>query len=173
MAAAPEIRELTPCDLDEIVAAFGAIGWAKTKPASLYERYLEERERGQRVVWVAFLGDAFAGYVTVNWESSYAPFREASIPEIQDLNVLPRLRRRGIGSALLERAERCIADRSVVAGIGVGLGGNYGAAQRLYVQRGYVPDGRGVSYRYRTLCQGEETRIDDDIALWFTRELAS
>lgn len=142
MAAAPETRELTPRDVDEIVAAFSAVGWAK--PALLYERYLEERERGRRLVWVAFLDDAFAGCVTVNWESPYPPFREASIPEIQDLNVLPRLRRRGIGSALLERAER-----------------------------GYVPDRRGVTYRYRTLCQGEETRIDDDIALWFTRELWS
>ena len=53
------------------------------------------------------------------------------------------------------------------------MGGDYGAAQRLYVQRGYVPDGRGVTYGYRTLCPGEETRIDDDLALWFTRELAS
>ena len=171
MAAMPEIRKLAPCDVDAIVVAFSAIGW--DKPASLYERYLEEQERGRRVAWLAFFDDAFAGYVTVNWESPYPPFRKASIPEIQDLNVLPRVRRRGIGSALLERAERCIADRSAVAGIGVGMGGDYGAAQRLYVQRGYVPDGRGVTYGYRTLCPGEETRIDDDLALWFTRELVS
>ncbi len=173
MAAVPEIRELTPCDVDEIVAAFGAIGWAKTKPVSLYERYLEERDHGQRVVWVAFVDTAFAGYVTVNWESLYPPFREASTPEIQDLNVLPQLRRRGVGSALLECAEHGITDRSGVAGIGVGLGEAYGAAQRLYVQRGYVPDGRGVTYRYRTLREGDETRIDDEILLWFTRKLGS
>ncbi len=87
--------------------------------------------------------------------------------------MLPQLRRRGVGSALLECAECSIADRSGVAGIGVGLGEAYGAAQRLYVQHGYVPDGRGVTYRYRTLREGDETRIDDEILLWFTRKLAS
>ena len=48
------------------------------------------------------------------------------------------------------------------------IGWNKPAA--LY-ERGNVPDGRGVTYRYRTLQEGEHTRIDDDITLWFTREL--
>ena len=30
-----------------------------------------------------------------------------------------------------------------------------------------------IPYNYRTLREGDETRIDDDIALWFTRKLAS
>lgn len=171
MAASFEIRALHADDPDVIDAAFRAIGW--NKPASQYRRYLDEQSSGDRTVWVARVESVFAGYVTVNWTSPYAPFREAAIPEIQDFNVLPAYRERGVGTALLDRAEESIAGRSNVAGIGVGLGSAYGAAQRLYVRRGYVPDGRGVTYRYRHLEEGDETRIDDDIVLWFTREVSS
>jgi hypothetical protein len=36
----------------------------------------------------------FAGYVTVNWRPTYAGFADLSIPEIQDLNVLTKYRRK-------------------------------------------------------------------------------
>jgi GNAT superfamily N-acetyltransferase len=171
MRGFPEIRKLRPGDVDEVVAAFEAIGWRK--PASQYVRYLDEQECGTRAVWVAFVDAAFAGYLTVNWSPAYPPFRDASIPEIQDLNVLPRNRRCGIATALLDRAERAIAERSGRAGIGVGMDGDYGAAQRLYVRRGYVPDGRGLTYRNRALRHGDETRVDDDLVLYLTREMTA
>jgi ribosomal protein S18 acetylase RimI-like enzyme len=53
--------------------------------------------------------------------------------EIVDFNVRPDLRRRGIGTRLMDEAEALIATRSPIAGIGVGLGLDYGPAQRLYV----------------------------------------
>src|SRR5919199_5358405 len=90
------IRLLAAGDIPAITAAFSALSW--DKPAVQYERYLAEQRRGERAVLVSWQGTAFAGYVTVVWHSGYAPFREAGIPEIVDLNVLPRLRRRGIGS---------------------------------------------------------------------------
>ncbi len=169
MSALREIRELAPGDVPGIVAAFASLGWHK--PASLYARYLDEQSAGTRDALIALVDGAFAGYVTVNWRSSYAPFRDAGIPEIQDFNVLPERRRNGIGSALLDEAEKRIARRAKVAGIGVGLDPDYGAAQRLYVRRGYVPDGRGVTWRYETLRHGDRMRVDDDSALWLTRDL--
>jgi hypothetical protein len=39
-----------------------------------------------------------------------------------------------------------VAERSDVVGLGVGLYPDYGTAQRMYVRRGYLPDGRGVIY---------------------------
>ena len=87
----------------------------------------------------------FAGYLNVVWQVEYPPFRESGIPEIQDFNVLPRFRRKGIGSRLMESAERLAAERSHIVGIGVGMTEDYGAAQRLYALRGYVPDGRGLA----------------------------
>ena len=163
------IRLLEAHDIPVITAAFAAIGW--DKPASQYERYLSEQRRGGRVVLVAFLSDTFAGYVTIVWQSGYPPFREANIPEIVDFNVVPRLRRRGIGSQLMDEAERRIAERSAVAGIGVGLDPDYGAAQRLYVKRGYVPDGRGLTSHGRPVSWGETVRVDDGLALCFVKSL--
>jgi GNAT superfamily N-acetyltransferase len=165
------IRLLTAGDIPTIAAAFAALGW--NKPASQYTAYLAEQQRGERVALVAWLGDEFAGYVTIVWESDYLPFREANIPEIADFNVLPHLRRRGIGSRLLDEAERRIAERSALAGIGVGLDADYGAAQRLYVTRGYVPDGRGIVSHGRRVAWGETIVVDDAAVLYFTKPMQS
>ncbi|CAA9349909.1 MAG: Acetyltransferase [uncultured Gemmatimonadetes bacterium] len=159
------IRPLDAADPPVIAATFAMIGWSK--PREQYERYLAEQEAGERQVWVAWVDNEFAGYVTLNRRPAYPVFREHGIPEIQDLNVLPAFRRRGIGSALLEGAERAAGAR---VGIAVGLGADYGSAQRLYVRRGYVPDGRGVAYRGRTAGYGEQVVVDDDLVLCFTRE---
>jgi GNAT superfamily N-acetyltransferase len=163
------IRPLRPDDIPEIVAAFAALGW--DKPAHLYERYAAEQDAGERDVPVAFVEGAFAGYLTIVWRSGYPPFRERDIPEIVDFNVLPHLRRRGIGSRLLDEAERRIAARSPVVGLGVGLYADYGAAQRLYVKRGYIPDGRGIVARGVTVSPGTTVVVDDDLALYFTKVL--
>lgn len=163
------IRDLQATDIQPIAQAFAELGW--NKPASQYEHYLCQQEAGQREVVVVFVGDEFAGYVTVVWASDYEPFRSAAIPEIVDFNVLPKFRRRGIGTRLMDEAERRIAQRSPVAGIGVGMTSDYGAAQRLYVLRGYVPDGRGLISNHRYLQYGESVTVDDDLALMFTKEL--
>lgn len=163
------IRLLETGDAHGIAAAFTAVGW--NKPASQYERYLAEQERGERVILVAFVDGAFVGYLTVVWASGYAPFREAGIPEIVDFNVLPQYRRRGVGSQLMDAAERRIGERSAEAGIGVGLDLDYGAAQRLYVKRGYVPDGRGISWDNRPVAWGDTVSVDDGLVLHLTKHL--
>ncbi len=140
--------DITPLGEDDapvIAAAFEAIGW--DKPVEQYRHYLQEQVAGERTVLVARLDGAFAGYVTVVWAPAYAALREAGIPEIADFNVLPHVRRRGIGTALMDAAEDLVGKRSDTVGIGVGLYPDYGPAQRLYVLRGYVPDGRGVVWR--------------------------
>lgn len=166
-ASGCRIRLLRVDDILAIAAAFAALGW--DKPPAHYRGYLAEQRHGEREVLVAWDGDMFVGYVTVVWNSGYAPFREAAIPEIADFNVLPRVRRQGIGSLLLDEAERRIAEQSHVAGIGVGMTADYGAAQRLYVKRGYLPDGRGIVARGRHVTWGESVVVDDDLVLYFTK----
>lgn len=161
------IQQLRADDISVIAAACAALGW--DKPAAQYEGYLAEQRQGEREALVAWHEDTFVGYVTVLWNSGYAPFREAGIPEISDFNVLPSFRRLGIGSLLLDDAERRIAERSPVAGIGVGMTADYGAAQRLYVKRGYVPDGRGLVADGRPVNWGDTVLVDDGLALYFTK----
>ena len=165
-----EITPLRAHDPLVFQAAFDAIGW--NKPAAQYERYLEEQASDVRPILVARIDDVFAGYVTVVWRTGYAPFCEAGIPEIQDFNVLPSFRRQGIGSALMDAAEALIATRSKTAGIGVGLYPDYGPAQRLYVLRGYVPDGLGIAAEQVQVQPGQVVRVDDELALYFTRRVA-
>jgi ribosomal protein S18 acetylase RimI-like enzyme len=124
-----EIDGLRADDPAVISAAFAAIGW--NKPIGQYERYLVDQERGDLATLVARDDGQFAGYVVLVWASVDPPFREAGIPEIQDLNVLPPFRRRGIGTRLLDAAEALIAIRSDDAGIGVGLTADYRPAQRM------------------------------------------
>jgi ribosomal protein S18 acetylase RimI-like enzyme len=162
-----EIRPLRAGDPEMISGAMTAIGW--NKPLSQYERYLAEQGAGTRDILVATVDGEYAGYVTVRWESPYEPFD--GIPEIQDFNVLPALRRRGIGSALMDAAEALVAERSAVVGIGVGLYPDYGQAQRMYVRRGYLPDGRGLIYAGRQVAPMETIRNDDDATLMFTKQL--
>ena len=165
----PVIRPLAAKDIPEIAHAFQELG--RDKPASQYEHYLREQSMGLRHVFVASVEEVFAGYLTICWLSLYEPFRKESIPEIKDFNVLPRFRRQGIGSQLMDQAENEIAKLNSMAGIGVGMDPDYGAAQRLYVLRGYVPDGRGLHYRDRFVRYGEQITVDDDLAIYLTKEL--
>ncbi len=165
----PAIRLLEAQDITPIADAFRELGW--NKPASQYQRYLEEQQRGERTVLVAFQQDTFSGYLTICWTSTYPPFRAEHIPEIVDFNVLPAVRRQGIGTLLLDEAEGRIAPHSRIAGIGVGLDADYGAAQRLYVKRGYVPDGRGLVYHDHAARFGEPIVVDDHLVLYFTKNM--
>ncbi len=166
-----DIRLLEPEDPEPISAAFTEIGWEK--PASQYERYLKEQASGKRTVLVATLDGTFAGYLTINWQPKYVTFREAGIPELEDFNVLPKYRRRRIGTALMDEAEHRVAAAGFQeVGIGVAMDPDYGAAQRMYVLRGYVPDGRGLSHGNNQFTEwGLQVTVNDDLALHFTKEL--
>lgn len=163
------IKSLEESDINIIVDAFIASNWTE-KPASLFEEYLAEQNAEERIVWLAYQSNVFAGYVTLKWKSDYPYFMQQNIPEIKDLNVLPNFRNQGIGSILLDAAEKEAFNHTSNIGIGVGLYPDYGSAQKLYVKRGYIPDGKGVSYDYRTLLPGERTILDDELILWMVKE---
>lgn len=164
-----KIERLKAEDVPEIVAGHQNAGWSKTAP--LLEGYLREQNAGDREVLVARLYNEFAGYTTIVWSPEYAPFREKDIPEINDFSVLPHLWRRGIGTALMDEAERIVATRSAYSGIGVGMGADYGKAQRMYVLRGYIPDGRGLMDHEQPVTYGKKITVSHDLAIYFTKKL--
>jgi GNAT superfamily N-acetyltransferase len=165
------IRLLEESDPPSIAAAFHKIGW--NKPEGQYRQYLREQVAGTRTCFVATLDGQLAGYVTVNWRPAYAGFADLNIPEIQDLNVLAIFRRKGIASRLLDRAEAEAGRHSAAVGIGVGLHPGYNAAQQLYIKRGYIPDGRGITYRDHFVDEGGQIRLDDDLLMHFTKPLGA
>lgn len=167
-----KIRKLSFNDIPIMVAGFARLGW-NDKSAKLFERYLEEQNHNQRQCWVAYKDQEFAGYANLVWETDYLPFVQAHIPEIGDLNVLPTFRKQGIGTALMEKCEQQAATKTKVVGIGVGLYSDYGSAQRLYVKRGYIPNGHGIAYHCKTVVRGKACPIDDSLVLYFTKSLTS
>ena len=163
------VREMIEIDCPFIANAFTTQGW--NKPVSQYLRYWQETIEGKRLMLLAEYYGKFAGYVTIVWRSDYPPFRQACIPEIVDFNVLIKFRRLKIGTALMDEAEKRIALRSQVSGLGVCMHTDYGAAQVLYIKRGYVPDGCGIFYRGVYPTYGEQVRLDDDLCLYLTKQL--
>jgi GNAT superfamily N-acetyltransferase len=165
-----QVEPLAPRHVEEIVQAFAAVSWPG-KNADLYHHYLAEQDDGTRSVLVASADAHFLGYVTVRWSSGYLPFRDARIPEIVDLNVLPQFRRQHVGTALMDAAESVIAARSTTAGLGVGLYADYAAAHLMYLKRGYLPDGRGIAYQFTPVLPGATVRLDDNLNLMMMRVL--
>ena len=163
------IRRLERKDCYTISSAFEAQGWSK--PVPLFESYLAESLTGSREIRIAEIDGEFAGYVTIDWQPEYSAFRESSIPEIADLNVLVRSQKRGVGTNLMEAAEYLISERSDRAGIRVGLTADYGNAHRLYIRRGYIPDGCGISHCGNLLKYGDTVKVDDDLTLGFIKAL--
>ena len=164
-----QIRLLDDSDPASIAVAFANIGWNKAE--TQFRRYLQEQAAETRTCFVAIVDGQLGGYVTVNWHPSYTGFADLNIPEVQDLNVLASYRRKGVASRLLDRAEAEVALRAGFVGIGVGLHPGYNAAQRLYIRRGYIPDGRGITYRNRFVEEGASVVVDDDLVMHFTKQL--
>src|SRR5215203_3497161 len=166
-----KIKNLTSQDCAVIAEAFACQGW--NKPVEQYVRVLEEVADGLLQVLVGELDGEFAGYLNIVWTSPYPPFRDRSAPEIADLNVLIKFRRLGVATRLMDDAESLISQRTNTVGIRVGLTADYGPAHRLYVRRGYVPDGFGLCYGGRPLRYGDKAKVDDELTLGFTKKVRS
>jgi ribosomal protein S18 acetylase RimI-like enzyme len=165
-----EIKALSPWDFEEIAAAFGELGW--NKPKSQYEAYYAEQTAGARSVLIARLKGEFAGYVTIKWTADCASFLTNRLPEIQDLNVLPRFRKSGLGERLMRECEAAAKQRGMAEiGLGVGLLADYGSAQRLYLKLGYVLDGRGLHYKGQPVGHRQSVVADDDLVLYLTKRI--
>ena len=137
-------------------------------------RYLAEHTEPDGASLIATGDSGVVGYVAIVWESNYAGFRSRGIPLLHQIAVAGPFRRRGVATLLMDAAEQLARDRGIATlGITVGLFDDYGPAQRLYARRGYIPDGRGACQGQRTLHRGTRVRMDDDLIIWLTKDLAS
>ena len=132
---------------------------------------IADQEKGDCLALTAEYKGAPAGYINVYWNPPAGAFANRNIPEIVDFGVLEKYRCRGIGSKLMDVAEQIAGEYSDTVYLGVGLHSGYGSAQRLYIKRGYLPDGSGVWYKdvvcepYSSCCN------DDDLILYLSKKL--
>ncbi|TVP86948.1 MAG: GNAT family N-acetyltransferase [Acholeplasmataceae bacterium] len=162
------IRVMRHDDIQALHEGFKAQGWHK--PVSLFEGYLKDQETGIRTVWVAEKDGRVLGYGTLLHKAAEGPFA-GRYPMIIDLNVLQADQGKGTGTALmaaLETQAKTMADAVVLA---LGMHPGYGHAQRLYVKRGYVPDGSGLWYQGRPLPEHEKAVNDDDLVLHLIKDV--
>lgn len=139
-----------------------------------FDKALTEQDEDKRIVFIALTDEGrMSGYVHYNRFPKYAMFRRLGIPEIQDLYVAPDYRRNGIGTALIFRCEdQARQDRCKEIGIGVGIVPEFGNAQRLYAEHGYIPDGSGVVFEREPIQSGEIRPLDDRLCLMLVKQLS-
>lgn len=135
-------------------------GWLDASPEKLMNR-LADNVSGKAVTLAADYKGEPAGYVSVYPYSMWGALGGRGLPEIVDFAVLEKFRRKGVGTALMDTAEKIAGEYADTVYLGVGLHSGYGAAQRLYVKRGYIPDGSGVWYNDR-VCEPHAPCVNDD-----------
>jgi len=137
-------------------------------------RYLADHAEPDGASLIATDGSDVIGYVAIVWESDYAGFRNRGIPLVHQIAVAGPFRRRGVATLLMDMAEQLARDRGIATlGITVGLFDEYGPAQRMYSQRGYIPDGRGACQGQQPLRRRMRVTMDDDLIIWLTKDLVS
>ena len=161
------IRKMQESDIKDLSRGFISQGWPSREV--ILTRYFKEQESGEREVLVAEIDGAVAGYVTILPSAKHGPFVEV-YPELSDFNVFEPFRNQGIGNQLLEEAEKRVKLVSDKVTLGVGLHSGYGPAQRLYIKRGYIPDGTGVWYRNQPLEMNATSQNNDDLVLYLVKE---
>lgn len=144
-------------------------GWCASPDK--YKMRIADQEKGSCIALTAEYMGAPAGYINVYWNPLTGAFANMNIPEIVDFGVLEKYRCHGIGSLLMDVAEKIAKSRSDTVCLGVGLHSGYGSAQRIYVKRGYVPDGTGVWYQDQICVPYGNCCNSDDLVLYLSKTL--
>ena len=164
------VRDMIASDAQYFTNEERLQGWDST--ADKFEMRLKDAAEGKSISLVAEYNGVPAGYINVYPNSEWGAFANKGYPEIVDFGVLEKFRKMGIGSILMDAAEKIASEYSDTVYLGVGLHSGYGSAQRMYVKRGYIPDGSGVWYKDK-VCEPYDTACanDDDLVLYLSKKL--
>ncbi len=164
------IRNMEEADARIFCEGFLAQGWHPD--ISVYQMRLRDQAEGKCVALTAVYQGDPAGSVYVYMAPHDGPFKGKNWPEIHDFNVLKKYQRKGIGNRLMEVAEKIAAQYADTVCLGVGLCDSYGSAQRMYIKRGYVPDGSGIWYQGKQCVQYETVcTVNDELILYLSKKL--
>ena len=164
------IRAIREPDPQVICAEEVAQGWVNQKEDKYYKR-IADHAAHKSISMVAEYEGNTAGYINVYPNAPWGPFGGSGWCEIVDFGVLEKYRRRGIGTALMDCAEKIAATFADTVYLAVGLHDGYGSAQRMYCKRGYLPDGSGVWHQNAPAEAYGQVCNDDDLNLYFTKRL--
>ena len=163
------IRSMRTDDARIIYEIYLSYGWRPS--IETYENYYREQKENKRKVFIAEYKGKESGLCTLVMEPAEGLWAGMKIPEIVDLSVFIRARNKGIGNKLLDVVEQEAAKVSDTVYLAVGVHSGYGAAQRIYVKRGYIPDCSDAWYQGKQLEQYAPCCNDDDLLLFMSKRL--
>lgn len=163
------VRSMMESDIEIFVNGFAEQGWYKSY--ELFDEYYNQQEKNEKLIIVAEKYGNVCGYVTLLPYAEIGPFAYKKIPEIVDFNVLIKYQKNGIGNKIMDIAENLAKEKSDYVSLAVGLHSGYGSAQRIYIKRGYIPDGTGVWYDGKPIEPYTDCNNDDDLVLYLLKSL--
>lgn len=164
------IRDMEKADAKAFYDGYTAQGWHSEE--AYYHMRMKEAAEGKCAALTAEYQGKPAGNVYVYFDVQEGPFKGKGWPMIVDFSVLKKYQRKGIGHQLMNAAEAIAGRHADTVCLGVGLCKEYGTAQRMYIKRGYIPDGSGVWYQNRQCVQYETVcTVDDDLELFLYKKL--
>ena len=134
-------------------------------------RQLDNQEKQECSALLALYNDEIAGYVFLYYKCKWGGFANCELPGVVDLIVFDKYGNKGIATMLMDTAERIAKRYNNKVYLDVCLNQEYGPAQRFYVKRGYVPDGKGVYYEEKICDVDAVCKNDDELTLCLIKEL--
>ena len=135
------------------------------------QNQIESQDEKRSQALLALYNGKIAGYAFLFYKLKWGGLGYMELPGIADLMVFKEYRRRGIASKLMDVAEKLANKYSDKIYLEVCLNSDYGAAQRMYIKRGYVPDGQGVYYESKVCPVDAQCKNDDELTLCLVKEL--
>lgn len=134
-------------------------------------KQLENQDKQECSALLALYRGQIAGHVFLYYKCKWGGLANCDLPCVIDLFVFKKYRKRGIATALMDVAEKIASKYSDKVYLDVCLNSEYGQAQRLYVRRGYVPDGKGVYYEEKVCETNAICKNDDELTLCLIKKL--
>jgi GNAT superfamily N-acetyltransferase len=127
-AEVPQIASL----MQKYWSVEGIAGFEAARSAQLLGRLIGQTHLGS--IWVAYDGDELVGYLIAVFVLSFE--YQGLVAEIDELFVLPQVRRHGVGAALLDAAEVSVAAAGCTC-VQLQLGTGNRHARAFYHRQGY------------------------------------
>lgn len=162
------IREMSYDDIPFICKADND---ESEKNVAYLKNQLKNQDNHECSALIALYQGKAAGYVFLYYKCRWGGLANCNIPGVVDLIVFEEYRKKGIATNLMNVAEDIAKRHSDKVYLDVCLYSEYGPAQRLYIKRGYLPDGKGVYYEEKVLETDAICKNNDELTLCLIKEL--
>jgi ribosomal protein S18 acetylase RimI-like enzyme len=114
------------------------------RPPGKHRERFERQQQGEAVYVIAWKDERPVGHLLLTWASNVQERAAGApvCPHLSDIAVNPRYQSQGIGSRLMEAAERLVEHRGYER-VGLSVALDNVRARRLYERRGYADAGIG------------------------------